>query len=205
MPFYVYQHTGSTLATAALFAALYLPQVLLGSAAGVCADRWDRRRIMVTASLIQAVALVPLVLARSETWLWLVCLVGFIEMSVAMFFQPAERALLPRLVEADQLIPANALIGLNDNIARLVGPPIGGALLGFFGLGSVAAVDSASFLLAGALIACIAGPAVASDARSMAQANGCLLPGANVGRNGGRAWRSCGETGLSRAFSRWWV
>jgi predicted MFS family arabinose efflux permease len=77
-------------------------------------------------------------------------------MSVAMFFGPAERALLPRLVGEDHLVPANALTGLNDNIARLAGPPVGGALLGVWGLGSAAIVDSASFLVAGVLISRIA-------------------------------------------------
>ncbi len=165
LPFYVYQRTGSTVASAALFAAIYLPLMLLGSVAGVFVDWWDRRRMMVTASLIQAVTLVPVVLGRPD--IWLVCLVGFVETSAAMFFHPAEQALLPRLVEADQLVPANALTGLNDNIARLVGPPIGGALLGFFGLGSVAAIDSASFLLASALIALVAKPVAAIDGRSV--------------------------------------
>ena len=112
LPFYVYQQTGATLATAALFAAAYLPMVLLGSVAGVFVDRWDRKRIMVLTNLIQTVVMLLLLLVRSSTWLWLVLLVAFVETSVAMFFGPAERALLPRLVREDQLIPANALAGL---------------------------------------------------------------------------------------------
>src|SRR5947209_9443185 len=155
LPFYVYQQTSSTPATAALFTAAYVPMVLLGSVAGVFVDRWDRNRIMVLTNLIQTVVMLLLLLVRSSTWLWLVLLVAFVETSVAMFFGPAERALLPRLVREDQLIPANALAGLNDNIARLAGPPIGGALLGFLGLGSVAIVDSASFLIAAVLISLI--------------------------------------------------
>ena len=43
LPFYVYQQTGSTLASAAMYAAFYLPSVLLGSVGGVFADRWDRK------------------------------------------------------------------------------------------------------------------------------------------------------------------
>jgi MFS family permease len=156
LPFYVYQHTNSTLATAALFAAAYLPMVLLGSVAGVFVDRWDRKRIMVLTNLIQTLVLLLLLLVHSGGWFWLVYLVILVEMSVAMFFGPAERALLPRLVGEDHLVPANALTGLNDNIARLAGPPVGGALLGFLGLGSVAIVDSASFLVAGVLISRIA-------------------------------------------------
>jgi MFS family permease len=106
-------------------------------------------------NLIQAFVTLLLLLAHSSAWLWLVCLVAFVATSVAMFSQPAERALLPRLVGEDHLVPANALTGLNDNIARLAGPPVGGALLGFFGLDGVAIVDSASFLIAAMLISLI--------------------------------------------------
>src|SRR5205823_11629872 len=111
LPFYVYQQTSSTLATAALFTAAYLPMVLLGSVAGVFVDRWDRKRIMVLTNLTQTVVMLLLLLVRSSTWLWLVLLVAFVEMSVAMFFQPAGTALLPRLGGEDQLAPAHALAG----------------------------------------------------------------------------------------------
>lgn len=153
LPYYVYQHTGSTLATATMFTAYYLPMVLLGSVAGVFVDRWDRQRIMVVTNLIQTCVMLLLLLVRSVAWLWLVYVVSFIEISVATFFQPAESALLPRLVDEEYLVSANALTSLNNNIARLAGPPIGGVLIGFFGLGSVALFDSASFLIAAVLLA----------------------------------------------------
>jgi MFS family permease len=158
LPFYVYQQTGSTLGTAALYFAFYLPPVLLGSVAGVFVDRWDRRRLMVVTNLIQGVVMLFLLLVRSNDWLWLIYVVFFVETTVSTFFQPAESALLPQLVDERHLVSANALNALNNNIARLAGPPIGGLLLGFFGLSSIAIVDSASFLIAAVLIALITMP-----------------------------------------------
>ena len=151
LPFYVYQQTGSTLRMAALFTAYYLPMVLFGSVAGVFVDRWDRRRIMIVTNLLQASVMVLLLLVRSRASLWLMYPVVFVEISASMFFAPAEGAIIPSLVSTEQLVPANALGSLNNNIARLVGPPIGGALLSLFGLGSVVIADSGSFLIAGAL------------------------------------------------------
>jgi len=153
LPFYVYQRTGSTLATAAMFAAAYTPMVLLGSVAGVFVDRWDRRRLMVNTSLLQAAVILLLLLVHSAPWFWLAYVVFFLETCLAMFFQPAESALLPQLVERDRLVAANALNALNNNIARLVGPPIGGVLLALFGLHVVALVDSVTFLIAAVLLA----------------------------------------------------
>ena len=159
LPFYVYQQTGSTLASAALFAAFYLPPVLLGSLAGVFVDRWNRKRLMVVTNVIQGGVMVLLLLVRSDAWLWLIYVVFFVETAVATFFQPAESALLPQLVDEQHLVSANALNALNNNIARLAGPPIGGLLLAVFGLSSVAIVDSASFLIAAVLIALVSLPA----------------------------------------------
>jgi MFS family permease len=152
LPYYVYQQTGSTLATATMFTAYYLPTVLLGSVAGVFVDRWDRTRIMVVANLIQTGVVLLLLLVRSAAWLWLIYVAFCVEIAVATFFQPAESAFLPHLVHEERLVSANALTALNNNIARLAGPPIGGVLVGFFGLSSVALFDSASFLVAAVLL-----------------------------------------------------
>lgn len=66
-------------------------------------------------------------------------------------------------MDEQHLVSANALNALNNNIARLAGPPIGGMLLGLFGLSSVAIIDSASFLIAGMLIALISVPSQSSS------------------------------------------
>lgn len=153
LPFYVYQQTGSTLRQAALFTAYYLPMVLFGSVAGVFVDRWDRRRIMIVTNFLQAAVMLLLLVVRSGQWLWLVYLVVFVEGSVSMFFGPAESAIVPNLVGEEHLVAANSLGNLNNTIARLAGPLIGGALLAVFGLGVVVIVDSVSFLIAGLLIA----------------------------------------------------
>lgn len=155
LPFYVYDLTGSTLATSAAYMANMLPSFLLGSVAGVFADRWDRKRIMVVADLSRALVLLLLLLVRSEEWLWLVYIVILLETTLSTFFGPAENALLPRLVGEEHLVAANSLNALNNNIARLVGPPLGGALFGLLGLPAVVLIDSASYLLSAILIGLI--------------------------------------------------
>jgi len=152
LPIYVYQLTGSTLATSAMFVAELVPQIALGSVAGVFVDRWDRKRTMVVANLLLTVAVLPLAFVRSADLVWIVYVVAFTESLLARFLRPAEAAMLPRLVEKRDLVAANSLGAFAANTARLVGPTVGGIVAGLYGLGAVAAVDSATFLIAAALV-----------------------------------------------------
>ncbi|MCP4423610.1 MAG: MFS transporter [Chloroflexi bacterium] len=158
LPFHIYAVTGSALATSGWLMAYIVPGILFGSIAGVFVDRWDRRRTMIGASLLQAAVIPLLLLAQSAEWIWVVYLVAFIESSLSQFFSPAENALLPTLVGEEHLISANSLNSLNDNLARLVGPAIGGALLGLVGFGSVIVADAISYLLAAVLILLVHAP-----------------------------------------------
>jgi len=157
LPIYVYQLTGSTLATSTVLMAKMLPNLLFSSVAGVFVDRWDRKRTMVIANILLALGLLPLLGVRSADQLWIVYIVAFAESTVAQFFGPAENALLPRLVEEHHLVAANALNSLNNNLARLIGPALGGVAAALVGLRGVALIDAASFLIAGLMIALISG------------------------------------------------
>ena len=156
LPLYVYQLTGSTLATGAAVMVRVLPRLVLGSVAGVFVDRWDRRRTMIATNLLLGLCLLPLLAVRSVEWLWVVYLVSFVQSALAQFLVPAENALLPRLVAEEDLVPANALNALNNNLARLAGPPIGGLVVALTGLGGVALLDAASFFVAAGLVALVA-------------------------------------------------
>ena len=152
LPFFVYQASGSTLATAVMVAAELLPRLLFGSIAGVFVDRWDRKKVMVIASLSQGLVILPLFLVRSAETLWIVYVVSFIQVTLAIFFGPAENALLPLLVPEDKLIQANSLNAMNNNFARLIGPPLGGGILALWGLTGVVLFDSLTFLVAAFMI-----------------------------------------------------
>lgn len=156
LPITVYQLTDSPVATSGVLIANRIPSLFLGSIAGVFIDRWDRRRTMVIVNLLRAPVLLLLLAVDSADTVWIVYVVSFVVSSMSQFFGPAENALLPTLVDKDDLVPANALNGLNNNLARLTGPAVGGVIAGAYGLGGVVVVDTVSFLLASALIAAIA-------------------------------------------------
>lgn len=159
LPFEVYRRTGSTLATGAMVLAFLLPSVAFGSIGGVFVDRWDRRRLMVAINLLLAVCILPL-LAIDALGIWIAYLVLVVTSSLDQLFDPAETALLPNLLESpsDDLVTANALNGMNNHLARLIGPAAGGVIVATGGLLAVTVIDAASFLLAAALIAAIRSP-----------------------------------------------
>jgi len=184
VPVSVYQITGSASATAGVVIASRVPSIVLGSVAGVFVDRWDRRRTMVVTNLIRAPLLLPLLAVDDAGDLWIVYAVTLLVSAVGQFFGPAENALLPRLVGPDLLVPANALNGLNNNLARLLGPPLGGLLAGAAGLAGVALADAASFVIAAALTALVVVPAAADPTPAATGA-----PAAGVLAGVWRDWR----------------
>ena len=160
LPLHAYALTGSAIATGGVFAATLIPSVVLGSIAGVFVDRWDRKRTLVTADLARAALLLPLLAVVSSDLLWLLYLVRAGTGVVGLFFDPAESALLPRLVGEEQLVTANALNALNNNFGRLIGPALGGLLYAAGGLPVVVIVDVVSFAVSAALVF-----AIRADAR----------------------------------------
>jgi predicted MFS family arabinose efflux permease len=107
---------------------------------------------MLVADLLLGLVLLPMLLVTSAERLWVLIAALMAESSIIQFYRPAEGALLPRLVPTDELVAANALNGLNMNIARLVGPAIGALLVSLSGIGGVVLFDAASFFLAGLIL-----------------------------------------------------
>ena len=161
LPVYTYELTRSSLATGLMFMAGVLPRVLVGSLAGVIVDRSDRKKTMVLADLSRAVLLLLLLWVKSPEQIWIVYLVAFLQSTISQFFGPAENALLPQLVDESHLVAANSLNTLNNNLARLAGPALGGLLFGLLGFTSVVFLDSLSFLISGLMIAMIIQPSEA--------------------------------------------
>jgi predicted MFS family arabinose efflux permease len=144
--------TGSSAATAAAFAAALLPRVVAAPVAGVLVDRWDRRHALIGACLVQALLVLPLMTVDRAGDLWIVVATTFGTGCVAQVLTTAENALLPTLVEDGERTRANSLNVLNNNLARLIGPAIGGVLTASAGLKAVAALDAATFLAAAGLV-----------------------------------------------------
>ncbi|MFN8489826.1 MAG: MFS transporter [Caldilineaceae bacterium] len=147
LPFYVYGKTGSALATGAMFMVTTAPGLLFGSLAGVLVDQWDRRRVMFMADLSRTGITLLLLATLNPGWLWLIYPLAFLDATVAQFFNPAKSALLPNLVKQEQLLAANTLNSFSGDLAMLVGPALGGLLIGLLGFRGSVLIDAGSFLI----------------------------------------------------------
>lgn len=122
--------------------------MILAPAAGSLADRMDRRRVGIAANLIQAVSagllaiLAAVGMAGAPAILGLTFLLGC---GFALGL-PAQLALIPFLAPAERLPQAVALNSVGINVARLVGPAIGGVMLATAGATACFALNAASFL-----------------------------------------------------------
>lgn len=158
LPLFVFEQTGSTAAAGALLTAKFAP-MLLSSVAGVFVDRWDRRRILVRANLAMTVLTLPLLIpttaAAGAASLWIVYLSVIATSLAGLVVAPAENSLLPTLVGRDRLMVANSLNALNDNIARIAGPALGGLIGAYVGFAGVVVVNAACYAGAALLVALI--------------------------------------------------
>jgi hypothetical protein len=153
LPIVVFGITGSPLGTAAAFAAELAPGVILAPVSGRLADALDRRALMIALSVLQALALLPLLLVSGGHGLAIVYAVIVVQASLAALFDPAKNALLPSLVDARRLVSANSLMGLGSAVGRLAGGPLGGLLLAAGSLHAIVVADALTFATAPVLIA----------------------------------------------------
>lgn len=77
LPFWIYQLTGSAMATGAVFASLTLPQLFLSPIAGVFVDRWDRRVTMIFADLARAGIMLAYFTVRTPDQVWIIYVLAF--------------------------------------------------------------------------------------------------------------------------------
>ena len=166
LPIVIYQLTGSAAGTAAAFAAQLGPGIVLAPLGGRLADTLDRRRLMIALSALQALAPLPLLLVRDGRGLAIAYAVIVVQASLATLFDPAKNALLPALVDPDDLVAANSLTGLGSAVARLAGGPLGGLLLAAGSLRTIVVADAVSFAVAGLLIARVPAHLVARAPRA---------------------------------------
>lgn len=142
--------TGSSTITGLVAMAAFLPAMLFGLYAGVIADKYNRKLIMILSNLSQAltVIVIPILLYFSYNNILLIGFFAFIRASFSTFFPPALNALVPMITSKDRLVKVNSVLATSGQLAYLIGPLAAGLILSIVSIPYLFVIDSVSFLIA---------------------------------------------------------
>jgi MFS family permease len=167
IPYQVYALTGSSLTVGLLGLAELVPVLTLGLLGGALADVIDRRRLVLLTEL--ALMAMSGALAWNSTFthpsVVLIFAVSVVAAGAWSLQRPALDALLPRLVEREELTAAGALSTFQVTVGMLAGPAIGGVLVAAVGLAGTYAIDVATFAVSLALLGAMQAVPPPADAK----------------------------------------
>lgn len=154
LPFAVLAAGGSTAAVGLVFAAQMLPLVACLLIGGVLADRTSRRAVMVGADVVRLASQGALaaLLITGEAGIGVMAALAAVTGAATGFFNPASTGLLPALVPAEDLQPANGLRATAMAGGEILGPVVAGVLVVSVGAGWAIAVDAATYAASAAVL-----------------------------------------------------
>lgn len=141
--------THGSASVALVQAATALPTFLLALPAGVLADHYDRRLILVLCQLVLAACGITLAVLSAMHLLGVgtIIVIAFVAGCAAALSGPAFQSIVPSLVPTSDIRPAVALSSVSFNIARVIGPSVGALLLATAGAAWAYACNAAAYVL----------------------------------------------------------
>ena len=124
---YIYRLTDSALSVGLMLMATAAPSLLVGLFAGVFVDRYDRKKIMITADILRAILilLVPILVPLNVIWLYVIVM---LISAIGQFFDPAHESILPEVASDEELAAANSLIAISSFGSTAIGFAAGGLI-----------------------------------------------------------------------------
>ncbi len=145
--------TQSGLAVGSVFVVRMLAPFVVNPIAGVVADRYSRKRILITADLLRAASVLCFLFVRDAGDIWLLYALIALQMALSGFFDPAHTSILPDVAGPEQLGAANAVSSATWSVMLALGAALGGLFSGTFGMYPAFVLDAFTFLLSAALLA----------------------------------------------------
>lgn len=146
---YVWQLTHSAVDVSMVEMAALLPTILLCPAAGVLADRFDRRLLMILGDIVSGFGLIVMLVLMNtgHIQVWQICLcVGFGSAFVALL-DPAYKATITDLLTEDEYAKASGMVSIASSSKFLISPIIGGLILAVFGIEMILTIDILTFFV----------------------------------------------------------
>ncbi|MEV7780028.1 MFS transporter [Kitasatospora sp. NPDC088351] len=156
----------STFQVSLLTSLSWLPFALFSLPAGVIAERLDQRKIMIFCDVARMLLIlsVPLVALADRLSLFYLYAVTSVSGVLTVLFTVAYRTQLPKLVKSTQLVDGNGKLGMCESLAELIGPGLGGTLVGLVGASRTLFANVLTYALSALTLGMIRVPKSASDA-----------------------------------------
>lgn len=146
---YIFQQTGKASLMALVTLLAFLPSLLLSAPAGVLADHYDRRILMVMGDSLSAVGLLFILfcLMRGEAQVWQICVGVSISSVFASLLEPAYKSTITDLLPQEQFSKASGLVQLAGSAKYLLSPILAGFLLGIADIRLLLIIDICTFFV----------------------------------------------------------
>jgi len=139
--------TRSGLAVGSLFVVRMLAPFLVSPLAGVLADRYNRKTLLIVADILRGIVVLGFLLVQTPEQVWLLYVITAIQLAFSGVFFPARNAIIPNIVSRSELGAANAISTTTWSVMLSLGAAIGGLVAGQWGIYPAFVVDSISFFL----------------------------------------------------------
>ena len=147
--------TDSGLAIGSLFVVRMLAPFLVSPLAGVVADRYNRKRVLILTDVVRAVTVLGFLLVREPSQVWLLYTLTAVQLGLSGFFFPTRSAILPDIVKSQELGVANIIGAATWSVMLAAGAALGGLVAGTWGNDIAFLMDSGTFALSALLIAVV--------------------------------------------------
>ncbi len=157
---FVYATTRNPLDVTLLGVSNFAPGLAVGLLAGALADRYERRRLMIAADLVRAVAVAALAgfLVLRGFDLAVVLTIVLVVSGMSALFRPASNALLPQILPGEWLADANVLLFSGMTAGSFVGSAVGGVLIVLVGAATDFSLNALTYVVSAAMIAFVVLP-----------------------------------------------
>jgi MFS family permease len=137
--------TRSGLAVGSLFVIRMLAPFLVSPLAGVLADRYNRKKLLITADILRGIVVLGFLGVRTPDQVWLLYVITAIQLAFSGIFFPTRNAIIPDIVSHPELGAANAISSTTWSVMLSLGAAIGGIAAGAWGVYPAFVIDSFSF------------------------------------------------------------
>ena len=146
---YVFQKTGSAATMAIVTLLGFLPTLLLSVPAGVLADMFDRRILMMTGDGLSAIGVLYILICmmNGECAVWQICLGVFVSSVFSSLLEPAYRSTITDLLTKEEFTKASGLVSLAGSARYLISPVIAGLLLAAYEIKLLLVIDICTFFV----------------------------------------------------------